>query len=89
MLKHSIQLFLLSATILLSAACSEKYLDRSSLSQLAENNFWKNERDAQLGVNGIYEALQDRVLYSGTLNGPAGIPIFDGLTDNCFGSYKF
>ncbi|MBU7578596.1 MAG: RagB/SusD family nutrient uptake outer membrane protein [Flavihumibacter sp.] len=89
MLKRTIHILLLSSTVLMSAACSEKYLDRSSLAQLAENNFWKNERDAQLGVNGIYEALQDRVLYSGTLNGPAGIPIFDGLTDNCFGSYKF
>lgn len=77
------------ASLLFTSACKKDFLDRNSLSQLAENNFWQNAKDAQLGVNGIYDALQDRVLYSGNLNGNAGIPIFDGIGDNAFGNYKF
>lgn len=77
--------------ILSSYGCKKEFLERNSLSQIAENNFWKDEKDAQLGVNGVYDALQARVLYSGTLNNfrEAGIPIFDALGDNCFGNYKF
>lgn len=74
-----------------SLGCKKEFLDRNSLSQLAENNFWKDEKDAQLGVNGVYDALQDRVLYSGTLNNFAqgGIPTFDGMGDNSYNNYKF
>lgn len=69
--------------------CSKDFLDRSSLTQLAEGNFWNNEKDAQLGINGIYETLQDRALYSGSLNIQAGLPMFDGLSDNCFNAFKW
>lgn len=70
-------------------SCSEDYLERGSLTQLAEGNFWQNEKDALLGINGIYENLQDRVLYSGNLNGTAGIPQHDSFADNSFNNYKF
>jgi hypothetical protein len=81
--------FIFIIVSVLGIGCNKDFLERSSLSQLAENNFWKDEKDAQLGVNGIYDALQDRPLYSGNLNAVAGIPIFDGLGDNCFGNYKW
>lgn len=71
------------------ASCSEDYLERGSLTQLAESNFWQNEKDAQLGVNGIYDVLQDRVLFGGNLNGTAGIPQHDGFADNSFNNYKY
>lgn len=80
-------LFILS--ILVLASCSEDYLERGSLTQLSENNFWQNEKDALLGINGIYDALQDRVLYGGNLNNIAGIPQHDGFADNSFNNYKF
>src|SRR3546814_3151145 len=54
---------------LLSTGCSESFLDRHSLTQLASDNFWQNEKDALLAINGIYDVLQTRVLYSGNLNG--------------------
>lgn len=76
-------------TLLTFAACSDDYLDRGSLTQLASGNFWLTEQDAQLGINGVYETLQDRVLYSGNLNGQAGIPQHDGLSDNLFNNYKW
>ncbi|WP_100630282.1 RagB/SusD family nutrient uptake outer membrane protein [Algoriphagus formosus] len=71
------------------ASCSEDYLERGSLTQLAEGNFWQNEKDALLGINGVYEVLQDRVLYSGNLNGIAGIPQHDSFADNTFNNFKF
>ncbi|NHE57096.1 RagB/SusD family nutrient uptake outer membrane protein [Cyclobacterium plantarum] len=74
---------------LFSFSCSEDYLERGSLTQLAEGNFWQNEQDALLGINGIYEVLQDRVLYSGNLNGIAGLPQHDSFADNSFNNYKF
>ncbi|RIW16453.1 RagB/SusD family nutrient uptake outer membrane protein [Algoriphagus lacus] len=76
-------------SILVLASCSEDYLERGSLTQLSENNFWQNEKDALLGINGIYDALQDRVLYGGNLNNIAGIPQHDGFADNAFNNYKF
>lgn len=76
-------------SILFLASCSEDYLERGSLTQLAEGNFWQNEKDALLGINGVYEVLQDRVMYSGNLNGVAGIPQHDSFADNTFNNYKF
>lgn len=81
--------FIYIITLVFLASCSEDYLERGSLTQLAESNFWQNEKDAQLGVNGIYDALQDRVLFSGNLNGTAGIPQHDAFADNSFNNYKF
>lgn len=74
---------------LLLFGCNEDFLERGSLTQLAESNFWQNERDAQLGINGVYEALQARVLYGGNLNGTAGLPQHDSFADNTFNNYKF
>ncbi|WP_332912913.1 RagB/SusD family nutrient uptake outer membrane protein [Algoriphagus boritolerans] len=82
-------IYLILTISLLSFACSEDYLERNSLTQLAEGNFWQNEQDALLGINGIYEVLQDRVMYSGNLNGTAGLPQHDSFADNTFNNYKF
>jgi starch-binding outer membrane protein, SusD/RagB family len=71
------------------SGCNDDFLNRGSLTQLAEGNFWKTERDAQLGINAIYDVLQDRVIYSGNLNGTAGLPQFDSFADNTFNNYKF
>jgi starch-binding outer membrane protein, SusD/RagB family len=79
----------LAITILSLSSCSDDYLDRGSLTQLAAGNFWQNEKDAQLGVNGIYDALQARVLYSGNLNAVAGLQQFDSFADNTFNNYKY
>lgn len=72
-------------------ACADDFLDRGSLTQLAEGNFWQTEADAQLGINGIYDALQNRVLYGGNLNvtNGAGIPQHDAFADNTFNNWKY
>ncbi len=81
--------FILIVVAALSIGCNKDFLLRNSLEQLDESNFWKDEKDAELGVNGIYASLQQRALYSGNLNGVGGIPMLDGIGDNCFGNYKW
>ena len=71
------------------SGCNDDFLERSSRTQLAAGNFWLNGSDAQLAVNGIYDALQARVLYSGNLNATAGIPMHDCFADNAFNNYKY
>jgi hypothetical protein len=83
------KIFVLLFGIILFTACNKDFLDRSSLTELAEDNFWQNSSDARLGVNGIYDVLHDRVLYSGNLNGSAGLPNYDGFTDNVYNGYKY
>ena len=84
----NIILILLIIIVSLSS-CSDDFLDRGSLTQLAAGNFWQNEKDAQLGVNGIYDALQARILYSGNLNAVAGLQQYDSFADNTFNNYKY
>lgn len=79
--------FLLLTTAM--AGCSKSFLDKSSLTQLSDQSFWQTEQDATLGINGVYDALQDRILYSGSLNENAGLPTYDNFGDNCYNSYKF
>lgn len=74
---------------LLLSGCSKQFLDKHSLTQIGDGNFWKTESDAKLGVNGIYDVLQDRALYSGNLNGTAGLTMYDCLGDNLHNNYKW
>lgn len=70
-------------------SCNDEYIQRSSLTQIAENNFWQSESDAFLALNGVYSALQSKSMYGGHINGWQGIPGFDGLGDNAFNAYKW
>lgn len=75
--------------VLAVAGCKKDLLDKHSLTQIAADNFWQSEQDANLAINGVYDVLQDRPLYSGGLNGTPGIPMYDNIGDNAFNSYKF
>jgi len=79
----------LTFIISFGGGCSKDFLQKDSLTQLAEGSFWKTEKDAQLGINGVYDALQDRALYSGSLNSAAGLPMYDGLSDNTFNNWTW
>lgn len=80
-------LILLAVTTL--ASCSKSFLNRGSLTQIGQDNFWKTENDALLGLNGVYDVLQDRVEYGGNLNGEMGFPMYDCIGDNCYNGYKW
>lgn len=85
-MKKLILLILIATTL---ANCSEDYLERSSLTSIAEDNFWQSESDAFLALNGVYSTLQSKSLYGGNLNGGQGIPGYDGLSDNAFNAWKW
>ncbi len=77
---------ILFVSIIAFAGCNKSYLDSPSLGSLEAANFWKTENDALLGIHAIYDALQDRIQYSGNLNGfaAAGFPMYDCFGDNVF-----
>jgi hypothetical protein len=71
------------------AGCSEDFLDRASLTQIDESNFWRSESDAYLALNAVYSTLQSRVLYGGNLSGAQGYPGYDNIGDNAFNQFKW
>lgn len=77
------------AVITALMSCSDDFLDKRSRTQIAESNFWQTEADARLGINGVYEVLQRRYLYSGQLNGKAGLPVYDNFTDNSYNQWEW
>lgn len=80
-------LIIFSAAILFG--CNQDFLDRSSLTQIADDNFWQSENDAYLALNAVYSTLQSRNLYGGSLNGVQGLTSFDAFGDNLFGAWKW
>ena len=71
------------------SGCSKDFIEKHSLTDIPLENFWKTEQDAYLAINGIYDVLQDRVLYSGNLNGTAGFSQYDCIGDNAYNGFKF
>ena len=49
----------------LLVSCSEDFLDRSSLTELANDTFWSSEADAKMAIAGCYDALQDNYIFNG------------------------
>lgn len=75
--------------LLILNGCSNDFLERSSLTQIAETNFWKSESDAYLALNAAYSSLQTRSLYGGSLNGWQGFTGFDCIGDNAYNQYEW
>lgn len=72
-----------------ASSCDDDFLDRSSLTSISEDNFWRNESDAFFALNGIYSTLQARQLYGGALGATQGFPGYDGLGDNSYNNWKW
>ena len=70
-------------------SCSDDFIIKDSLTQIADENFWKSESDAFLALNGVYSALQSKSLYGGNLNGYQGYPAYDCLGDNAYNQYEW
>ena len=83
------KILIIGIVTLALSGCSKSFLERGSLTDIGDANFWQTQNDALLGINGIYDVLQDRVMYSGNLNGDAGLPMYDNFGDNAYNSYKF
>lgn len=70
------------ATIIFSG-CSEDFLDRYSLTTLADDTFWKTEDDALMALAGCYASLQDIRLYnSWWKSGGNGVVRMDYMSDD-------
>jgi PBP1b-binding outer membrane lipoprotein LpoB len=65
-------LILIIATVL--AGCSEDYLDKKSLNDLAEDAFWNNESDALLALQGCYSMLQSKYIFNSDPWGGVVVP---------------
>ena len=61
-MKKSISTYILSAGLLISS-CAD--LDQSSISSIDKDNFYQNESDIKVALNGVYQVLTD-----GSMNGP-------------------
>jgi len=83
------KIFVALVILLAISSCSDDFIRRSSLTNIAENNFWQSEEDAFLALNGVYSTLQSKSLYGGNLNGWQGFPGFDNLGDNAYNQYEW
>ena len=67
-------------TMIISTACSD-FLDKESLTQLDESNFWKTELDAQAALTAAYSGLRTSIF--GSVRGANGVSIdLESLSDN-------
>lgn len=72
---------ILFTAIILFSGCSEDFLDRKSLTALADDTFWSTEADAEMALAGCYDNLQSQWIYD---SGPwaGGMMRWDYMTDN-------
>ncbi len=70
--------------------CEKDFLDKASLSDISDDNFWENKEDAELALMGCYDGLQDISLYKGNgyVSG-AGISQFDAISDDSYFRYTW
>ncbi|ASZ13785.1 RagB/SusD family nutrient uptake outer membrane protein [Chitinophaga pendula] len=72
--------FIIGTIIVLSglwSSCGKDFLERVPENEIPEVNFWKNDNDAYLALNGIYNSLGKEVIYD------------DGATDNAHAQYQW
>lgn len=74
-------LILFVITILLGG-CKKEFLDRSSLTELDNDNFWTTQADAEMGIAGCYSSLQNNYLFNGDPWGGGISGRWDYMSDN-------
>ena len=81
-------IYLISLIVLFNAGCSDEFLDRTSLTSLANETFWTNEADAMLGLMGVYSAAQqDHIFDSQPWGG--GSTRWDHMSDNGYTNWQW
>lgn len=87
-MKKTIYKLILVMIVLFNTGCSEDFLERESLSSLANDNFWTTESDATLGLMGVYSALQSKWIYdSNPYEG--GSVRWDFMSDNGYTTWQW
>lgn len=54
----------LSSMLLLSASCSDSFLQRDALTESSSNTYWQTPNDAMMALAACYDALQNNQLYN-------------------------
>ncbi len=83
-------IYILIALGFIFTGCQEDFLDKESLSDIADDNFWNNKQDAELALMGCYDGLQDQSLFNGNgyVSG-SGISQFDAISDDSYFRYTW
>lgn len=68
--------------------CTDSILDLTNKNQLSEDNFWKTENDAMLGLMGTYNVLQSTWLFD-SYPWQAGAMRFDYISDNGYMNWQW
>ncbi|RLD82993.1 MAG: RagB/SusD family nutrient uptake outer membrane protein [Bacteroidetes bacterium] len=78
-------LYIIIAFGFIFSGCKKEFLDKESLSDISDGNFWNSKADAELALMGCYDGFQDISLYkgNGTTSG-AGIASFDAISDDAY-----
>src|SRR5690606_40442572 len=66
---------------LLGTNCSDKFLDRNSLTGISNETFWLTEEDAVMGLTSCYDGRQNNYLDNGGA-WEKGFAMMDNLTDH-------
>lgn len=75
-------------TILL-VSCSDDFLDRKSLTSLANDTFWSSKADAEMAIAGCYSALQDNYIFNGDPWAGSISGRWDYMSDNGWCRWKW
>jgi len=83
-------LYIIIAFGFIFSGCKKDFLDKASLSDISDDNFWENKADAELALMGCYDGFQDISLYKGNgyISG-AGISQFDAISDDSYFRYTW
>jgi hypothetical protein len=86
-MKKKILIVYILAAATLFTACSD-FLDKDSLTQIKEENFWKTEQDAVAALTATYSTYRTSIFGSG--RGSNGVSFFlEALSDNAISSSSF
>lgn len=82
--------YIIIAFCLLFSGCDDGFLDKTSLTDISDQNFWNNKHDAELALMGCFDALQDASLFqgNGSVSG-SGISQFDAISDDSYFRYTW
>lgn len=79
---------ILALVACLMTNCSDDFLDRTSQTELADDNFWTSEADAVLGLMGCYDALQSSYIFN-TSPWAGGVMRLEDISDNGYATWSW
>ena len=69
--------------------CSQEFIETNPKGALASGNFWQTAADANLGLTGCYDALQDNFLYALRNMNQGSLRDRENFTDNAMNGFLY